>query len=227
MKSIFFYSLLLIFGITFNGQAAELPDSISKDDTTQKILSESDINIKHSSKNRIYGLLNFKPVLSGVLYRGGSGGKAHLAKAYLNNDQLKALCQAGFSTAVFAYGVGTSPIGNPIQCTMLDGRSNTLAYINNNFKNKKEFVKLVSDIIRDHKGPIFEHCQGGNHASGELAALSLKQFCSFSAAKTLTYWENNITNPAGGNAPGIRAMNFDPISSFALDAESFNKVCPK
>lgn len=215
-KIIFIFAITLI---SLHSHSEFLSKDISSDAKTQAILTPFNINMPRKDSPELK-VKNLKPVLRGVLYRGGSG-----QINYLRNDQLEALCKAGFSNAVYAYGKGAK-IKSTIQCTMHDGRTNSLTYWDINFNEKSQFVKLVSDVIRDRKGPIFEHCWAGNHASGELAATALRQFCDFDSAKTKKYWLDNITNPGKGSDPATRAANFKPLENLKLDTATFSQVCP-
>lgn len=214
--------------MVYQTSAFTLSTEVSNSSAVQTKLSDfNKDSIKHKSKSEsAFGVTNFKPVMRGVLYRGGAGGIRALT-----SDQITNLCKAGFSHAVFAYGPegdkkkqGKSP--GTYNCTMIDGRQNSIQYHYIKYNAEKEFIEIVYKVIRDQSGPVFEHCWAGNHASGELAAKALRQFCDFNPSQTFNYWLATIANPGNGDTPAVRAKNYDRVSNMTLDAATQSEICP-
>jgi hypothetical protein len=66
-------------------------------------LHAQETNIMQSGSS-FHGIRDYREVMPDVLYRGG----ANNGRAPLRDDQLKALCEAGFGTAVYLYRTGFS-----------------------------------------------------------------------------------------------------------------------
>ena len=163
----------------------------------------------------------FLTVLPGALYRGGgTGGKVPLGEA-----SLKALCEAGFSTAVYAYTENWRSI-NPIHCTNArTGQPNTLTYIAGAGPSaafKPVFLRKVREVIENPSlGPVFVHCWNGLHASGELAAIALRQFCGWSGTNASNYWLRH----ARGFPLISRINSYSPVSSLAVSEQVQSVLC--
>ncbi len=156
-------------------------------------LLERDFYSRPSPKKKTFGLNYFKPVILGILYRGGSAGTRKANdndSGVLTQNQLMALCQVGFSKVVYAYGNSKYLIPTT-HCVKPNGRPNVLSYEGVSYSDKNRFIEIIDDVIRNNRGPIYDHCWNGWHASGELAAVALKQFCDFSDSEAQKYWQKN------------------------------------
>jgi len=175
-----------------------------------------DVNLK----TKIEGTRYVLTVIPGVLYRGGG---AH-GKNPLTSTALNSLCEAGFSLAVYAYDVGYRDPG-VISCTTKQGQPNQLRYIAgraNSTDFKDRFLRLVQEVISNPEaGPIFEHCWNGNHASGELAAVALRQFCGWSTEAAQAYW----TRHAAGAPMISRIRKFSPIGGLSIPGNQMGALC--
>jgi hypothetical protein len=170
----------------------------------------------------------FKTVMPNVLYRGGAGG----GRKPLTNDELTLLCQAGFSEAVYLYPNGYKP--KTIQCKTNDGRENQIKYSQYKFRpheDKRKFIELIYNVMAEKKGPVFVHCWNGWHATGELAAISLMQFCDYSGKKAGQYWKDNVGD--NGNKPAYQNIinkhigQFPVVPSLSINEATKHLVCPQ
>lgn len=235
LKKIF---ILLLSGIGLFSQishAEMILQNISSDQHSNQVLSQTSFFYGINSKRVEFGVDNMKPAILGILYRGGSNGTRNKSKdkdsGTLRKDQLISLCQAGFSTVVYAYGANKNIIPT-IDCQMTDGRPNTLKYLGVKYSEKEKFVEIIDDVIRNKKGPVYDHCWNGFHASGELAAIALMQFCDFSSVEAAEYWDLNQPNKTlNMTSLKNRIKQFKPINSIAqlnsADREAFCPTKPK
>ena len=171
---------------------------------------------------------DLKTVIDGVLYRGGSIGKKPL-----NESQLQSLCRNGVSHAVYLYDTNYVPTAD-VSCTMTNGQPNTIKYTMNRFLSPMEVRKVMQSIHEsiEHgdRGSVFVHCWNGWHASGEIAAQALKQFCDYSDEQAAEYWKNNIGDKQ--NLPKYgrvveRVKAFQPYPQFKISLKRQAEVCPR
>jgi hypothetical protein len=149
-------------------------------------LSSNDLTHAIPTAKIHYGLDNFKIVMPGVLYRGGSSGD----KLPLASSSLQALCNDGFSTAVYVYSRGESKKSQSIIC-----QKGQMDYVQHSWDNPTEvhkIHKILYQIITAHKGPMYVHCWYGMHASGYVAATALIQFCGLSNSQAINYWKSHV-----------------------------------
>ena len=162
-------------------------------------------------------------VMPGVLYRGGGPGGTHP----LPSAALQALCEAGFSTAIYAY-TDNWTAHSPTTCTSkISGKSNTLDYISleasSDSGKKTTFARIQRALEDATVGPVFVHCWNGFHASGELAATSLRQYCpsTWTGDKASAYWLRH-----SDGAPLIsRIKKFVPMAGFEIPADYQASLC--
>jgi hypothetical protein len=174
--------------------------------------------------NKVAKTRQFRTVLPGLLYRGG-GARGTVP---LSMQALESLCEAGFSAAIYGYTDGYSDPG-PIECVnSITGEDNTLRYIAvdaNTPEGKTTVLKQVyAALIDASKGPVFVHCWNGYHASGELAAISLKQVCMNdwgTGSNAASYWHRL----ANGAAMISRVGRFVPNDDLELPADYQRAIC--
>ncbi len=192
-------------------------------------LKQPNFYTRPEGKHKTLGLNYFKPVILGVLYRGGSAGTRRANdndSGVLTRTQLMALCEAGFSKAVYAYGKSKYMIPQ-VSCVTREGKQNTLSYEGVSYNDKNRFVEIIDDVIRYNKGPVYDHCWNGWHASGELAAVALKQFCDFSDSESQRYWQRNRYDKVAVPSLLKRIANFKPHSNIpALNSATQAELCP-
>lgn len=186
----------------------------------------------------LYGTRNMREVLAGIYYRGGANNKYH-KKNPRNNmnplpaDGLENLCKDGFTTALYFYDTNyktAKPI-NPC-VNRNSGEANTLNYNQLtafSVKDFKPFLQMIHDRIKGKvKGPMYGHCWNGWHASGLMAAVTLKQFCGFTDAQADAYWVKNTDgNTDGYDSVRKKVKAFVPVSGLDISAEEKAIVCPK
>lgn len=168
-----------------------------------------------NSRAEFNGLREMKPVLDGVLYRGGGpGGKVALAA-----PQLNALCEAGFTDAGYLYPDN------------FKGRATTacqggqITYDRYGFlgaRGAAAFLQKVHELIKNG-GKIFVHCWNGWHASGEVAAYALVQFCDYTPDQAADYWEANV----GDGARISRIRKFVKLPGLEITGSDKARICPK
>lgn len=167
------------------------------------------------SKVTYGGLREFKPVLHGVLYRGGGSG----GKKPLNQTQLQALCADGFTDAGYLY---PDNFAGP---SVTDCGSNQISYNMFGYLGAKGALRTLQHIhqLIQNGGKMFVHCWNGWHASGEVAAYALVQFCDYSAAEAAAYWKRNV----GDGANISRIGKFVKQAGMEITAEEKERICPR
>lgn len=156
------------------------------------------------------GMSFVRPVLSGVLYRGGfQGGDSE--RTGLNDTQRQSLCDAGFSQARYAdFGKNTSY--GATQCS-----TGSLNYQSARSSRPSEVMQAIHNVIQNpSEGPVMVHCMWGVHASGALSAMALVQFCGWSESRAKDYW-NEARNgaPCSGGCDSWIDRRFE---HFSVDA---------
>lgn len=179
-------------------------------------------SIEKTIQPGVRGTRKLMTVLPGVLYRGGGPG----GMRPLPHDSLVSLCEAGFSLAVYAYKTGWEG-ETSVRCTdKLTGRPNRLDYVAGDGTTagfKPVFLAKVRAVAMDpSRGPVFVHCWNGDHASGELAAIALRQFCGLSGSEASEYWLRH----AGGFSLISRIAKFRPIPSLSVPSSIQSAICP-
>lgn len=171
------------------------------------------------------GIAFFRPVLDGVLYRGGfSGGDRN--RTGLSSIQRTAFCSDGFSKGFYA------DFGKNTEYGSMSCGSGSFDYQSARSSRPSNVMKAVHDVIRSPgTGPVYVHCMWGVHASGALSAMALVQFCGWSESRAKDYW-NEARNGApcsGGCDAWIDAkfdhFKYDPSLDIS-DAERA-AICPE
>jgi hypothetical protein len=162
-----------------------------------------------------------KTVIPGLLYRGGGAG----GRVPLTQEALKGLCEVGFSLAVYGYTEGFRGT-QEIQCTnSISGQPNTLTYVAGEASKlafEQDVMNRIQTVVANpNAGPVFVHCWNGDHASGELASFSLRQFCGWSGPAATAYWSRN----QHGAAPISRIGKFDPNPALGITEQDRAVLC--
>jgi len=197
-------------------------------------LSDKIVDNYGNGFEKLYGLRNMRPVLHGVVYRGGSNNYYHRTNKRKNhnplpNDGLKALANEGFSAAVYLYNKNFKTAPSSV---VSDNGQDTLKYYKNTLPNRKavgKIVAMVHNVIVDNSvGPVYLHCWNGWHQSGFISAVLLMQFCDYSPAKALHYWETcTDNNHKRYDHIKKRILKFKKFKSFEISKEMKKKLCPK
>lgn len=183
----------------------------------------------------LYGTRNFRVVLHGVYYRGGANNSYHRDNPRDNmnplpTDGLKNLCEEGFSAAIYYYGTNYSTAPKVVNCGS-GAEENTLNYRQKNAlttSNHPAILQMLHDRIKGKlQGPIYGHCWNGWHASGLIAAISLRQFCDWTASEAKAYWRKNTDgNTNGYEKVEAMVINFKPIIALRISAKEQAAICP-
>lgn len=181
-------STLLKFAIVAAFAPAAFADTASRLTIDQKLTGYSHpdiytpLNVR-SGFDRPPGGQNFRTVIPGVLYRGGTG-----ASEGLSPEQLQVFCKEGFSSVTFSYRNGNL---GPVSCP---GNSYQYEFADpNGAQGAFQFLSRVASAVKENKGPVFVHCWRGHHQSGQFAAYALELFCGFTAEQAVDYW-NKTSN---------------------------------
>jgi len=172
------------------------------------------------------GLAFVRPVLSGVLYRGGfKGGDKH--HTGLSRPQRQQLCEFGFSSAWYIDFGSHTEFGES-QCG-----NGTLDYHQGNSNHTHSLMEDIHRVAQDPAaGPVMVHCMWGVHASGAVAAMALVQFCDWSESKAKSYWNQARNNAPCGHAGcdawiDAKFRHFKKDPALTLSADQRQAICPK
>lgn len=205
-----------------------------------KNASEKLIDNEGNGYDRLYGLRNMRSVLNGVYYRGGANNYFNKHKKRANTNPLPKeglvnLCKAGFTRAVYFYDKNYETARKVTKCRLSDRTENTLEYLQISPLNYvKEDLDRLHAYFFDHVrhprlGPIYGHCWNGWHASGYVAATTLRQFCDYSAEQAVAYWDVNtdgINTEPGYENIRQAVRDFTPNPNMRLTAEEKKILCP-
>lgn len=207
-------ALLVILGLAWGSSAS-----------AQTYSSQQNFNESGLVQQKLVRAL--KPVLLNHLYRGGGpGGKVTLSKA-----GIQGLCHAGFSSAFYLYPDNWSGPKTE-NCQDQDGQANTFTYQLSGFRGRdkaRPVLEAVYKSIKNKGGPVFVHCWNGWHASGEVAAYALIQFCGMSGEAAGRYWQANVGDK--GNLPKYGSIvrhieNFRPFDDLKISPAEQADICP-
>lgn len=187
----------------------------------------------------LYGTRNFRAVLNGVYYRGGANNLYFVPKRANSNPLptkgLENLCKEGFGKAVYFYSTNFSSAPKSIKCRDFKGNENTIEYqqispLHYRAEDLKTLLTMIYSHVRDPRlGPIYDHCWNGWHASGYVAALTLRQFCGFTGDQAVAYWNLNTDgNNKGASYDDLRSRlrAFVPYPGMALTSAERAELCP-
>ncbi len=181
--------------------------------------------IVQTKAEALEGVRAFKPVLEGTLYRGGGAG----GKKPLSSKALQALCEEGFSSAIYLYSTGFKG-DETVECKTKSGSNNRLKYTSMSFRSeRKDILEKVYEVATNSSlGPIFVHCWNGKHAAGEISAIALKQFCDYSSDAAASYWKKNIDdNPNDYTSIWKKHIpGFKQIDDLKISSSIQKDLCP-
>jgi len=181
--------------------------------------------LTHNTSGAADGLAFVRPVLSGVLYRGGFKG-GDKGRTGLSSSQRTQLCDTGFSSAFYA------DFGKHTDYRQTSCGSGSLDYQSARSSRPANVMKAIHDVIENPgKGPVMVHCMWGVHSSGALSAMALVQFCGWSETRAKEYW-NDARNKApcsGGCDKWIDAKfsHFSADPSLNISEAQRAAICPK
>lgn len=194
------------------------------------------VNYEGNGYEALYGVRNFRVVLTGVYYRGGSNNTHNRYTIRGNSNPLQRraltnLCEEGFTESVYLYATNYKLEPQETSCKTRTGETNHLVYRQINAllgNNEHEQLKHIYDHIKGKvPGPIYDHCWNGWHASGYIAAMSLMQFCGYSHAQADAYWVKN-TDGNYTKESGIRKKlsKFKPFNDLQITKYERDLICP-
>lgn len=198
-------------------------------------LEKRSIDNKGKGDERFSGTRNFRVVLYDLVYRGG-GDNLHLKdtipKYYLWNPMpiagIRQLSDIGFDQSVYLYSYN-------FDYWYPTSRIDSLSAAGFNYICRPKLNDYLDDYMKDIMGRaadsvpgmVYIHCWNGWHQSGLLSAYTLMQFCDYSNAEALKYWENCTD----GNYKGFAAVkknirNFEPAKEFYFTDDQKARFCP-
>jgi hypothetical protein len=201
-------------------------------DTSSKLIDNAGNGFEY-----LYGLRNTRVVLHGVYYRGGGNNSNNKYGKKDNMNPLPAvgldnLCREGFAKSFYFYPDRYDEAEPRHTCEeRLTGSRHVMTYHQATAMKAENHPRLLEQIFRrirgEIAGPIYGHCWNGWHASGLIAALTLRQFCDYTAAQALTYWEKNTD----GNHQGFKTVRrmiseFKPYPQWAISNAEKRLICP-
>lgn len=207
---------------------------------TKYELTNTDMKLVDNRGNgyeELYGTRNFRVVLTGVLYRGGANNVYHQESPRenqnpLQTDGLTNLCEENFSEAIYLYSQNFSIAPRQTHC-VTTAKANALEYKQisglSGDKVHSILAMIYDNIHNPEAGPIYAHCWNGWHASGYVAAISLRQFCDWSGQEAIDYWNRNTDGNNSSDYDSIRRriQNFKKIPEYVIDPETREIICPK
>ena len=202
-----------------------LPTAATAEDFTARSggPSNSDM-LARSMSGQPDGMAFFRPVLNGVLYRGGFKG-GDKGRTGLSDTQKQSLCLSGFSEAFYA-DFGKNTTYGTTSCG-----AGSLEYKSARSSRPAAVMKDIHQTIVSGSGPVLIHCMWGVHSSGALSAMALVQFCGWSEQRAKDYW-NEARNgaPCSGGCDGWidgKFANFSVDASFEISDAQRAAICPK
>jgi hypothetical protein len=201
------------------------------------------VDAKGLGDPNLEGTTNFRTVLHGVLYRGGTAASLnpnHDPKAPpLDEKALGRLCSEDYGSVFYLYQT-VFPEG-PFSCVKRNQQAGTVTYRSREpvevTKERvaipkpaviKELLVAVKESAEGRQSnPIFMHCWSGRHASGFIAALALRQFCGFSGDKASRYWADGTDGAS--NFPSFHEgiKSFEPYPELMITNELKGLICPQ
>jgi len=189
----------------------------------------------------LYGVRNFRAVLSGVVYRGGANNYYNKLGKRGNSNPLtdlglRNLCEEGFGTAIYLYSKNYESAPKSTSCTTVYGAHDALEYKQESPLTADGDAVEILNIIHarltsvSDPQPIYLHCWNGWHASGFISALTLRQFCGWSGDQAVAYWDQNTDgHNKESKFQGIRdrIRSFQPDPQLPIDAKLRTKICPR
>lgn len=186
--------------------------------------------------DNLYGVRNFRVVLHGIYYRGGANNVFNKYGVRGNSNPLpdvglKNLCEEGFSEADYLYPTNYASAPHSVHCTNVNRQDEDLKYLQvtslTSGNEKKILTQVWNHIKGKTPGPMYAHCWNGWHASGYAAAITLRQFCGWSADQAEAYWVKNTDGIyVGYDAVRKKVRAFQPFADLPITAEERNLICP-
>lgn len=245
LKLFFIASLLAFLSCQFKQEdtSAQLgnteePDSLSTSQYYYKLYGYPNALDKitdnfGNGNDSLYGTRNMRPIIHGLLYRGGANNYYHKTAKRDNHNPLppdgkENLCTSGFGRAIYLYRANFEGESD-LNCTC-NGTQNSFHYDQYDYNDSLHIRKML-ELVKEHAendslGPIYMHCWNGWHASGLLSALSFRQFCGVDGQTAADYWD--LGTDGANKSPRYEKIrqqikDFEPYPDLFIDSE--NWIC--
>jgi hypothetical protein len=189
---------------------------------TEQVSLHDVMNNTQATHFKIGDLKDFRVVIPGVLYRGGNAGGGHQP---IPQSHLDKLCASGFSQGMYMYADNYDKNAKITKCEKSTLEYNTFG---GGLKDRNlvyAFLKRMKDIIENKKGPMYVHCWNGWHASGEMSAFALMQFCGLTKEQGQAYWNANV--PKRDVNKVLRPSRFEIFDDLRISSEDQARICPR
>jgi outer membrane protein OmpA-like peptidoglycan-associated protein len=216
----------------------EEPDSLNPSQYYYKLYSYPNALDKitdnfGNGNDSLYGTRNMRPIIHGLLYRGGANNYYHKTAKRDNHNPLppdgkENLCSNGFGRAIYLYRANFEE-ENELRCSCM-GEQNSFRYDQYDYNDSLHIRKML-ELVKEHAendslGPIYMHCWNGWHASGLLSALSFRQFCGIDGQTAADYWD--LGTDGANKSPRYEKIrqqikDFEPYPDLFIDSE--NWIC--
>jgi hypothetical protein len=216
---------------------------VSQDELTSRDAYKKGVDDRGRGFAPLTGVRNLRPVLFGVYYR--SGANNSFATGHVRDNQnplqdwaLDQLCTQGFSDVVYLYRHNFATAKDRVDCQDASGQPRNLAYqsvvptVGLNYKSsERKLLTLVRDHLEGRRpGRLLMHCWNGWHASGYMAAVTLRQFCGWSPVEAEQYFidtaERTAAAPTAYKNLKERIRAFEPYADLSINESVRSNVCP-
>jgi hypothetical protein len=198
-----------------------------------KCLSEKITDNFGNGYPALYGTRNMRPVLYGIVYRGGANNFYHKDNKRDNSnplpeDGLINLSNEGFKKAIYLYDKNFDQAPKEIINPTIDDTLRYLRITGTDRKSIKKIISQVYEVIKNpESGPIYMHCWNGWHQSGLMSSAILMQFCDFTNSQALDYWmKNTDKNNKGYDHIKKIIKEHERFDEFKIDKKIKSLICP-
>jgi len=217
-------------------ERTEEPDSLNRSQYYYKLygypnaLDKITDNFGNGNES-LYGTRNMRPIIHGLLYRGGANNYYHKTAKRDNHNPLppdgkENLCSNGFGRAIYLYRANFEN-ESELSCSC-DGSQNSFHYDQYDYNDSLHIRKML-ELVKEHAendslGPIYMHCWNGWHASGLLSALSFRQFCGIDGQTAVDYWD--LGTDGANKSPRYEKIrqqikNFQPYPDLYINSDQW------
>lgn len=231
-KSIFFIAILAFF-FSLPTNAKDKRAEFYKNKYKAECLNEKITDNFGNGYESLYGTRNMRPVLHGVVYRGGANNFFHKSakrdnRNPLPDEGLQHLADDGFYASVYLYPNNFNTARKEIKAAKSEHK---MKYIQNSGGSKpklRDLLEMTKEVIDNpNLGPLYMHCWNGWHQSGYVSSAILMQFCEYSNEKAVEYWIDNTDGANKGyDHVKKKIMEFVPYDDLKISKELQNDICP-
>ena len=163
-----------------------------------------------------------RSIMPGLLI--GSGVPKGYGGMSLPEESVMEFCEQGVTKAFYLYPGEKFSTRDKYNCG-----AGTIDYTGGAFRGDGTREVLEAIYNAANKGEkVLVHCWNGSHATGEIIALALKQFCGYSDSDAANYWKQNIHDKFQSKYESIlkRIRNFETFSDLNFSSSQRAKFCP-